>query len=97
MAGAAHAPSLEWWGHRRSIYVVMVEDRVDPEKFGSECQYKHRTRNTADYRRAEEAVVKDCVSHECILAGAACNYCLDRGSAGGLESFQRPLANMHTV
>ncbi len=97
MAIAARAPSLEWWRHRRSIYVVVVEDRVDPEKSGSELQDKHWTRKTADNRRAEEAVVPDCILHECILAGVPCNYCLDRGSAGGLESFQRRLANMHTV
>ncbi len=63
MAVAAHAPSLEWWGHHRSIYVVVVENRVDPEKAGSECQDKYWTRKTAENRRAEEAVVPDCISH----------------------------------
>ena len=97
VAAAARSFSLEWWCHRCSVCVVVVEDRVDSEKPGSGCNDEYRSRHAEENWRAEEAFVSDCVTHEHVLVDVADDYDYDSGETGGLETFQRCLATLHTA
>ncbi len=92
VAATALPSSLERWWHRYSFCVVVVEDWGYSEKPGSGCK-KHAEENWG----AEEAFVSDYVTHERVLVDVAGDYDCDSAEAGGLESFQRRLATMHTV
>ena len=97
VAAAALSSSLERWRHCCSVCVVVVEDWGHSEKLWSGCNNKYRSRHAEENSWTEEAFVSDCVTHEHVLVDVADDYDYDSGETGGLETFQRCLATLHTA